>query len=58
VVTGLRSLVTGNTFGALISVDVVFFFFGELSQPGDKKKWLANPIKGFLRFLKTTFARS
>jgi hypothetical protein len=25
----------------------VFFFFGEYSQPGDKRKGLANPTKGF-----------
>jgi hypothetical protein len=30
----------------------VFFFFGEFSQPGDQKKGLANPTKGFFRFLK------
>jgi hypothetical protein len=31
----------------------VFFVFGEFSQPGDrKKKGLANPTKGFLRFKK------
>jgi hypothetical protein len=30
----------------------VFFFWGEFSQSGDKKKGLANPTKGFLRFFK------
>jgi hypothetical protein len=29
-----------------------FFFFDDFSQPGDKKKGLANPTKGFLRFKK------
>jgi hypothetical protein len=28
------------------------FSFGEFSQPGDKKKGLVNPTKGFLRFKK------
>ncbi len=29
----------------------LFLFFGEFSQPGEKKKrGLANPTKGFLRF--------
>jgi hypothetical protein len=26
------------------------FSFGEFSQPGDNKKGLVNPTKGFLRF--------
>jgi hypothetical protein len=30
------------------------FYFGEFSQPGDKKKRLANITKGFLRFKKRT----
>jgi len=30
----------------------VFFYFGEFSQPGNKKKGLGNPTKGFLRFFK------
>jgi len=28
----------------------VFYLGGKFLQPGDKKKGLANPIKGFLRF--------
>ncbi len=27
-------------------------FFGKCSQPGNQKKQLANPTKGFLRFKK------
>jgi hypothetical protein len=29
------------------------FFFGQISQPSNKKKWLMNPTKGFLGFKKT-----
>jgi hypothetical protein len=32
----------------------LFFYFGEFSQPGNKKKGLANPTKGFLIFFKKT----
>ncbi len=32
------------------------FVFGEFSPPGDKKKGLANPTKGFFRILKKEFA--
>jgi hypothetical protein len=31
---------------------LIFFLFGEFSQPGDKNKRLANPKKGFLRLKK------
>jgi hypothetical protein len=30
----------------------VFFFFGEFSQPSDRKKGLANPTKGLFRLKK------
>jgi hypothetical protein len=31
---------------------ILGFVFGEFSPPGDKKKGLANPTKGFFRILK------
>jgi hypothetical protein len=40
-------------FGSFLLWMVASVFFGErgeFSQPGDEKKGLANPTKGFLRF--------
>jgi len=54
-----KGLVSCYLSGDFLPYALLFFFFGgEFSQLGDKKKGLTNATKGFLRFEKKKFAIS